>query len=193
MFINEFDVFVGKHQTIPSLDQSTEQLHLMVECFLLVKAESVRFVAAEGLDQLDCFWMEDSERGDCYRPEADPLPPQLCSHCFLLPLVSEFYWMICFLLPEVTTHLGNTCEINRDWSSCIKKGDVNIGRTPTVVEEEGYFSGWSQASLLTQTEYLLTADIVSQNSETAMRAMKEVVAVLIKFVEASWAFGILGK
>ena len=72
MFINEFDVFVGKHQAIPSLDQSTEQLHLMVECFLLVKAESVRFVAAEGFDQLDCFWMEDSERGYCHRPEADP-------------------------------------------------------------------------------------------------------------------------
>ena len=61
MFINEFDVFVGKHQAIPSLDQSTEQLHLMVECFLLVKAESVGFVAAEGLDQLDCIWMDDSK------------------------------------------------------------------------------------------------------------------------------------
>ena len=35
------------------MEQSTEQLHLLVECLLLIKAEFDGFVAAEGLDQLD--------------------------------------------------------------------------------------------------------------------------------------------
>ena len=46
---------------------------------------------------------------------------------------------------------------------------------------------------MAQTEYLAADDIVSQDSETAMRAMKEVVSVLIKGMVASWALRILRK
>ena len=76
--------------------------------------------------------------------------------------------MICFFPQEVTAQLGNTCKICRDWFSCIKKGDVNIGRAPSVVEEEGYFFCWSKSPLLAKSEYLITTDIVAKNTETAM-------------------------
>ena len=101
--------------------------------------------------------------------------------------------MISFLLPEITAQLGNTSKICRDWSSCIKKGDVNIGRAPSVVEEEGYFFCWSKSPLLAKSEYLITTDVVAKDSETAMRAMKEVITILIQTVMASWTLRVLWK